>query len=120
MEYSQTADALYVNFVETNRVARTVEIDNRTLVDPLPDGRVAGIEVLVPAPARAPSTHDGTGDSRSTHSSQSVYKVSRSPSAAWRMFKLWGPLLVCGAARSRCFVFEPAVSTDAAQGVARQ
>jgi uncharacterized protein YuzE len=49
LEYSQTADALYIVLVDVERVDRTVEIDNGTMVDLLDDGTVAGIEVLSPA-----------------------------------------------------------------------
>jgi uncharacterized protein YuzE len=49
LEYSQTADALYVVLHDVERVHRTVEVDNGTMVDLLEDGTVAGIEVLHPA-----------------------------------------------------------------------
>jgi uncharacterized protein YuzE len=49
LQYSQTANALYIEFIADARAARTEEIDRGTLVDLDPEGRVIGIEVLNPA-----------------------------------------------------------------------
>lgn len=47
-EYDPDADALYIRVVDGVPVARTQQVDPRTLVDPDRAGRVAGIEVLHP------------------------------------------------------------------------
>jgi len=49
LQYSETADALYIYLQEGVKPATGEEIDNGTLVDLDESGQVVGIEVLNPA-----------------------------------------------------------------------
>lgn len=47
-KYSSDANALYI-YISDHDVARTVEVDEGTLVDLADDGSVVGIEVIAPS-----------------------------------------------------------------------